>query len=220
MKFLAGLGLTALMVVGNASATTIGVFGTATAGNLNESYNAQVTGNSSSGTITFAAQNFGVLTTITGVTLIYETDYSSPDNTSGGLQITSTFVPNGAGMVSDTLTTTFLTQSTESYTNATPPGLTFVNQGTDSNGSTIIGGFNQAVTAGVPVAAQYGSFTVNWTSTVTEGTAQSASVNAEIVYTYSTSSAGGTPEPVSMILFGSGLLAVSLIGRKKFFARK
>jgi hypothetical protein len=35
-----------------------------------------------------------------------------------------------------------------------------------------------------------------------------------VTYTYSTSS--GTPEPVSMILFGSGLTAVALIGRKKF----
>ena len=38
-----------------------------------------------------------------------------------------------------------------------------------------------------------------------------------VTYNYTTPS--GVPEPVSMVLFGSGLLAVSLIGRKKF-ARK
>jgi len=49
----------------------------------------------------------------------------------------------------------------------------------------------------------------------TSGTVGAASGAVWIVYNYST----GTPEPVSMILFGSGLLAVSFIGRKKF-ARK
>jgi len=50
---------------------------------------------------------------------------------------------------------------------------------------------------------------------LSSGTVGAVSGAVYIVYNYST----GTPEPVSMILFGSGLLAVSLIGRKKF-ARK
>jgi len=38
---------------------------------------------------------------------------------------------------------------------------------------------------------------------------------AEVVYTY-TPVTSGTPEPISGLLFGSGLLAVALVGRKRF----
>ncbi len=57
-----------------------------------------------------------------------------------------------------------------------------------------------------------GAVTVAYTNTFPTGNALQGTGYAEIVFDYST----GTPEPVSMILFGSGLLAVSLIGRKKF----
>jgi len=214
MKLIAGLGLAALMVVGNASATTIVQVALPTG-----SYNANTTGNTGSGTFTFSSENFGILSTITSVQLVYETDYATIVN-SNGLTIVSTFTPNGANMSTDTLTTTYVNQSTENYVSTIgTPTFTFQQQSSDSNGAAISAGFGQTIA----VSGQggiYGAFSVNWASTVTGGAAGSGTTLAEIVYTYSTSSAGGTPEPVSMVLFGSGLLAVSLIGRKKFFARK
>jgi hypothetical protein len=211
MKLLAGIGLAALMVAGNASATTIAVLQSAL-------YNQ---GQSPiSGSFTFQSVNFGPLSTITGVTLIYETDYTSPQIEP--LQVVSTFIPNGNGMAADSLTTNYISQTQEAYLDTA--GLTFVTEpnGTvASNGVGIVSGFNDVVTAGLPqTGGIYGSFAVAYTSSITQGQAVGASAEVEVLYTYTTSSAGGTPEPVSMILFGSGLLAVSLVGRKKFFAGK
>jgi len=211
MKLLAGLGLAALMVAGNASATTIAVLQSALYGN---------SGTTVAGTFTFNAVNYGPLSTITGVTLIYETDYTGPQIEP--LQVVSTYSPNGAGMVNDTLTTNYVNQTSETYLDSA--GLTFVTEpnGTvASNGTAIVSGFQDVVSAGLPqTGGIYGSFAVAYTSSITQGQAVGANAEVEVLYTYTTSSAGGTPEPVSMILFGSGLLAVSLVGRKKFFAGK
>jgi len=215
MKILAGITLAALIAVGNLSATTIAVV----QGNSNYGSFASPPSQTASGILNFSAVNFGALSTITGVTLILETDYTGP--LSQPLQIVSTFTPNGSGQVNDTLTTNYINPTSESYTDTA--GLTFVTQpnGTvSSNGVPIVSGFNMLTSSLVGVTSAYGSFAIAYTSTITQGTTSGASVEAEVVYTYTTSSAGGTPEPVSMILFGSGLLAVSLIGRKKFFARK
>ena len=46
-----------------------------------------------------------------------------------------------------------------------------------------------------------------------------SSAQVAVTYTYSTSVTSSSPEPVSMLLFGSGLVAVSLFGRKKLSRR-
>jgi len=70
------------------------------------------------------------------------------------------------------------------------------------------------------------SFAVNWINatggSALDGITTLGSVNdgtgvVWVVYNYQV--AGTTPEPVTMVLFGSGLIALSVIGRKKF-ARK
>jgi hypothetical protein len=65
--------------------------------------------------------------------------------------------------------------------------------------------------------AQWTAFSVGVSSVVNSGSVTTSSAGATITFTYDTANA--SPEPVSMLLFGSGLLAVSLIGRRKF-ARK
>jgi hypothetical protein len=64
------------------------------------------------------------------------------------------------------------------------------------------------------------TFSINVNAFVDAGGFTSGASDASIQVTYSYSAVTtGTPEPVSMLLFGSGLLAVSLMGRKKFSKR-
>ena len=62
-------------------------------------------------------------------------------------------------------------------------------------------------------------FFVSILSAVTQGGPVAASSGQVVLSFTATPVTTGVPEPVSMLLLGSGLLAVSLIGRKKF-ARK
>jgi hypothetical protein len=39
---------------------------------------------------------------------------------------------------------------------------------------------------------------------------------AQVIYDYNVTTTTATPEPVSMLLLGAGLMAVSFIGRKGF----
>jgi hypothetical protein len=61
------------------------------------------------------------------------------------------------------------------------------------------------------------AFSLGVSSVLNSGSVTTSAAGATITFTYDTANA--SPEPVSMLLFGSGLLAVSVIGRKKF-ARK
>jgi hypothetical protein len=61
------------------------------------------------------------------------------------------------------------------------------------------------------------TFTTSVSSTVTSGSVQSSIGDTIVEYDYTVNqSTGSAPEPGSMILLGSGLLAAGLIGRKKF----
>lgn len=70
-----------------------------------------------------------------------------------------------------------------------------------------------------PLSGLLGGFTVGEASSVNSGvvSTSSAGVIAEFDYT---AAVGSAPEPGSMILLGSGLVAAGLLGRKKFFVRK
>jgi hypothetical protein len=101
--------------------------------------------------------------------------------------------------------------------NGTTPGVD-ATLGTNDVGATLTTGLAPFIGTGTVTALDAstignysGVLPLNYTTT---GATQ-ADVFAQITYTYSS----GTPEPVSMLLFGSGLLGVALVGRKKF-ARK
>jgi hypothetical protein len=72
--------------------------------------------------------------------------------------------------------------------------------------------------AGIAALAASG-FTVNAISSVTAGSVSNSSSGVIVEYDYTTN-AGSAPEPGSMILLGSGLVAAGLLGRKKLFVRK
>jgi len=67
----------------------------------------------------------------------------------------------------------------------------------------------------------FSGFAVNGTGSnniqVTQ--ANNATALATVTYTYTAGTTSTTPEPISMLLFGSGLLGLSIIGRKKFSRR-
>jgi hypothetical protein len=79
--------------------------------------------------------------------------------------------------------------------------------------------YNQPATDAV-TGAFLNSFTVNVAASVDAGgfSGGDSSARVQVMFTYNTVTSS-TPEPVSMMLFGSGLLALSVIGRKKFSRR-
>ncbi len=85
--------------------------------------------------------------------------------------------------------------ATESITGSLGPG----------NASVSLADFNAPATA----------FNVGMSALVQSGNVYDATGTVQVTYTYDTSA----PEPVSMLLFGSGLLAVSLISRKRFSSK-
>jgi hypothetical protein len=62
-----------------------------------------------------------------------------------------------------------------------------------------------------------GAFTITVPDTIS-GQVVDTTATAYVTYNYDVNSST-TPEPVSMLLFGSGLLAVSIIGRKKLIRK-
>jgi hypothetical protein len=79
-------------------------------------------------------------------------------------------------------------------------------------------GGSPIVASGFATQAGIGALTFTESGTVTTGSVKDITADVFIQYTYDTASSS-TPEPVSMILFGTGLLGLSIVGRKKF-ARK
>jgi hypothetical protein len=74
---------------------------------------------------------------------------------------------------------------------------------------------------GYDPAAGYAGFSVSYATGASGGNGSVGQVQGEsgqVYVQYNYTPAGSAPEPVSMLLLGSGLLGVAVIGRK--FARK
>jgi hypothetical protein len=204
MKLLINLAFAALMV-GNASATTYYVVGTC--GTFSEPPST-TPANSGSGTFVCpTAASLGVTGSLTVASefVDYDSDYSS------GLSTTVTTVTNwtftGATFAwgADTTTVTG-TGGSNSYTST---------QGASLNPLTnlppiVLAGFYDNVSA-------FGTPTISWTTQATVGSAVAGTGYAEVIYDYNVISGGsGTPEPVSMLLLGTGLAAIFLLRTRRF----
>lgn len=198
MKYFA-IAAAALVMTVSASATTVTAFCQSFTNN---------SGSSQAGNLT--CPTFGSLDgggTVTGATLIYLADYSN-GLTSSVTEVTQfTFSGGTLTNTSDTVTTTG-TSSSNSYTSA--DGVTYEPFGFLT--ATSQSGFYDAISStsnGTQIVAAY-------TNTITTGSVVAGTGYTELVLTYTPNS---TPEPGSLMLLGSGLLAAGLIGRKKLINR-
>ena len=196
MKYL-GLAAAALVMTMGASAATI----TATCGSF------AISGGG--GTGSWVCPTFSSLTnggTVTSAFVVYESDYSTGVGASNATQTVFTFTGTGAAFATDTVTST---GGSNSSTPTSLDGLPFnvLNPGPP----TVLAGFYNVLT--IPVGS---ALTVGYTNSVTAGSVLATTGYAQLDITYTPSA---VPEPGSMILLGGGLVAASLIGRKKF-ARK
>jgi hypothetical protein len=148
----------------------------------------------------------------------YNSDYSNGEATT--VVDVSNYSLSGAGLqfLADTLTSTGGGNSTPAVStdgltplNGLNPAIPVGNQVNLTDPTVLLSGFYDNVTGA------FGAVTINFTNQATTGSALQTTGYAQVVYDYNVTSS--TPEPVSMALFGGGLLALSLIGRKKF-ARK
>jgi len=110
------------------------------------------------------------------------------------------------------------------FTVANPAGVgwSVTSEGIDVTGALSSSGTNPAIpfadsaVSGVNFADFVNAFNVGISSAIVSGGAATSSGAVSITYNYTPS--GTTPEPVSMLLLGSGLLGLAVVGRK--FARK
>jgi hypothetical protein len=149
-------------------------------------------------TLTCAAIDAGAGFTIGSLELLLASDYiNGPIGTTSGTSVQVIYAPSAD-----------FSNHTELVTGG------FSSSGSTTDGVTNTGGgpfLAQTISVGTETLA---SFTLFETSSVTSGGPVNAStVNAYLVYTPTSSSSA--PEPGSMMLLGSGLLAAGLIGRKK-----
>ncbi len=204
------------MVAGSASAATVTVV--FTCGTISDPINFGTNPPSNPGASgTFSCQGtsgLGAFSSISGAVL-YDSDYSNgaatPVNETATFAIT---LPGGwtAVTTSDTVTTTGGGNSTGPVSSNATINATFNNNSTLVSNGIVLPGFTDALTG---ITAGVNSFNVAFSQTFNSGSALQGTGDVQVEYTYTTVSTG-TPEPVSMLLFGTGLLAVSLAGRKKF----
>lgn len=211
MKVFSAAAVCSLVIAASASAGSINVLipcvGTNPTG---FGYTNLVGSFTQSGTLACPGDSGGIGPSYTGLTVSVLLNTDLTGAVLGTESSVSTSFSNSsiAGFVADTLTTDSVSGQVAS------PYLTVY---TTSGGETY---WYDPTPAGVadPVA----DFTVNYTAYANgaNGTMGSVTGMSGAIYVdYSYSPVSFSPEPVSMILFGSGLLAASLIGRKKY-ARK
>jgi hypothetical protein len=217
MKVLAGLALAALAFVGSASANTYTVVVPCGSFTNNNPPGFVTSGSTLSGTLSpnpcggINVSGVAGISSISGF-LLLDNDMSSVQTNNDSTQTVYTITGSTVAISPVTLNTSTPDGITTTYT----CGGAGVYAGPYLlNGALIPAGCNtngDALT-GLSISAANPGLTIAYANSVISGTMVAATGYADIVYTYTTVS--GTPEPVSMLLFGSGLLAVSLIGRKK-----
>ena len=201
IKILAALALGAAVFAAPASATTVygvglcGIFGNPLPNNtLNGSWTCPT------------PANLGIVQPLVGEFIVYNSDYSNGVTPS----------------VTETTQFTFTTGATLQWTSdiLTTTGTSNSNPATCSSGATLnpsttaFGPLTLAGCYGNAIAGFGGSVTVNYTNSFLTGNAVQGTGYSEIVYVYNTT-IPSTPEPVSMVLLGSGLLGFSLLGCKR-----
>jgi hypothetical protein len=220
MKYFAGLPI-AFMLVGQAFG---GVFTTTVnCGNFTTSQapNQTPTGTTNINSLSCGADNFSGIAGLSSVSgfVVLDNDFSGAQGlpattTTTFLSTANWFSVNPITLTSstsDNITETFNCGNGGTYGSAYALNGVAVFTGCNTSG-------NEPLGSSLLQSGNEGAFTINFTNSIASGTVGAATGYAQVVYTYTTTSAA--PEPVSMILFGSGLLAVSLVGRKKFFVRK
>ena len=193
MKYfgLAALGLA--MTVG-ASASTLTAFCGSFSASAGTGFFTSGSGVVASGpAITCTVQGLPAFSTFNSESVIVQTDYT------GGLQGSSNSINtvfSSLVMTSDTITSSGVGGST-TYTSA--------------DGSPLYAAFTPAYYFTEPSTANNtASFVVNFSSTVTSGAVQGVSGQVYELISYTSA----IPEPGSMMLLGSGLVAFALAGRK------
>jgi len=197
MKYFA-LAAAALVMTVSASATTVTAFC--------QSFSNGTGGGS--GTLT--CPTFGTIDgggTVTGATMIFLSDYSNGLSSTVTEVTNFTFSGGSLTITSDNVTTTG-TSSSSSYSDTA--GATLVAFGAET--STSLAGFLD----GINSTSNSTQIVAAYTNTITSGSVVAGTGYTELILTYTPNS---TPEPGSMMLLGSGLLAAGLIGRKKLVNR-
>jgi hypothetical protein len=196
MKILAGLAVAAFMVAAQASAATFyvnGVCGIISAA-----------GNGSFVCPTYAS--LGGTAPVASEFLVEDSNYALGIGGAGSLITNFTYTGGPAQFASDTVTSTGAAGFGGTPTSANLGAL----HAPDSTTGALAGFYDN-------VSSPFGTVTVNYTTTA-NAFAQGISAYVQVVYDYNVGTSG-VPEPVSLVLFGGGLLALSIIGRKNF-ARK
>jgi hypothetical protein len=195
MKILSGLAIAAFMI-GSASATTY--YGVVNCGSFsNPAPNSPLSGT----WVCPTAATLGI-SNVSSETLVYNSDYSNGEASNVTTSTTWTFAGATLQFGADTTTSTGGSNSNPAVST---DGLTI--QPLTNLPPVVLAGFYDTASA-------FGTITVNWTNSATVGSAVQATGYAQVIYDYSVTSS--SPEPVSMLLLGSGLLGLSFIGRKKF----
>jgi hypothetical protein len=146
--------------------------------------------------------------TVTSEEIIYGSDYSNGLSNTMQVQTVFTFSGSTPTNAADTLTSTGGTNSSQA-TSADLAAFQALNLGpppTPAGYIDIYSAFANAITVG-------------FNNTYVSGGSLGTTGFAQLVFTYNPAVQTSAPEPGSMMLLGSGLLAAGLIGRKKF-ARK
>jgi len=194
MRFLAGLAVAGLMVVGHASAATFYVSGFC-----------GVISASGSGSFTCPTYaSLGGTLPVASEFLVEDSNYALGVGGAGSLITNFSYTGGPASFASDTVTSTGAAGF-----GGTPTSLNL--------GSLNAPNATTGATAGFydNVSSPFSTVTVNYTTTA-NAAANGISAYVQVVYDYNTVQTTGTPEPVSMLLLGSGLLGLSMIGRKAF----
>jgi hypothetical protein len=194
MKMLAGIALTGFLIAGHASAGT--VYLPALCGLF-----------VAAGSGTFACPTYASLggtAPVAAEFLVEDSNYAIGANTSASLVTNFSYSGGPAQFTTDTVTSTGTPG-----TSGIPSSL---NLGSFEPPNAITGAY-----AGFydNVNSPFGTVTVNYTTTITNASGLAGYV--QVVYAYNTPAT--TPEPVSLVLCGTGLLALALFAQRRLARR-